>query len=113
MKAAQESSDRSDCAASSFNYEEFFSVLMYYGHMSKDEILHSSRRFLYAIYQNYVNRACENLGVPNKDEDDNELSESDYPSEFVSFTQAEREKAIAESGETDSDFLNKFVSIGI
>lgn len=112
MIAAQDGSDRSDCAASSFSYEELFSVLMYYGNMSKGDILNSSRKFLYAIYQNYVRRACENVGV-NPDGDspksgETPLSDSDYPSEFISFSQAEREKMIAESGESDEDFIKKF-----
>lgn len=111
MIAAQDSSDRSDCAASSFSYEELFSVLMYYGNMSKQEILKSSRKFLYAIYQNYVRRACENVGVnPDKDEEQ-QLTDNDYPSEFVTFSQAEREKAIEESGESDEDFLKKFAQL--
>ena len=81
---------------------------MYYGNMSKSEILSSSRKFLYAIYQNYVRRACENVGVnPDKDSD-TQLSDSDYPAEFVSYSQAQREKMIKESGESDEDFLKKF-----
>ena len=111
MIAAQDGSDRSDCAASSFSYEEMFSILMYYGNMSKSEILGSSRKFLYAIYQNYVRRACENVGVnPDKADEngDTQLSEKDYPSEFISYSQAQREKMIEESGESDEDFINKF-----
>lgn len=110
MIAASDSSDRSDGAASSISYEELFSVLMYYGNMSYEEIMTKSRKFLLAIYQQYPRRACENLGVsPDKDKDDDvTLSDSDYPSEFVSFSQAEREKAIEESGETDEDFIKKF-----
>lgn len=115
MTAVQNGSDRSDCTASSLTYEELFSVLMYYGHMSKHDILHSSRKFLTAIYQNYVKRACENLGVsPDSDNKDDGtprktvLTEEDYPSEFVSFTQAQREKMIEESGESDIDYLSKF-----
>ena len=86
---------------------------MYYGKMSKSEILNSSRKFLFAIYQNYVNRACENLGVSpdNKKEGETKLSESDYPSEFISFSQAEREKMINESNESDDDFLKKFPKV--
>lgn len=81
---------------------------MYYGNMSKSEILSSSRKFLYAIYQNYVRRACENVGVnPDKDSD-TRLSDSDYPAEFVSYSQAQREKMITESKESDEDFLKKF-----
>lgn len=115
MIAAQDSSDGSDCAAS-LNYEDLFSVLMYYGHMSKDEILHSSRKFLYAIYTKYVDRACENLGVSpdnevNNKQQDTPLTDDDYPSEFVSFTQAQREKYIKESNESDEDFIKKFSTI--
>lgn len=86
---------------------------MYYGNMSKEDILNSSRKFLFAIYQNYVKRACENLGVnpDGKKDGDTQLSENDYPSEFVSFSQAERERAIKESGESDNDFLKKFSTI--
>lgn len=115
MKAAQDSSDRSACAASSFDYEDFFSVLMYYGHMSKDDILNSSREFLVGIYQKYVKRACENLGVSEDDGDvesntpgKTTLTDADYPKEFISFTQAQREKEIKESGITDEQFLSRF-----
>lgn len=113
MIAASDGSDRSDDAASSISYEELFSVLMYYGNMSYEEIMNKSRRFLLAIYQQYPRRACENLGVsPDKDKNDEvTLSDSDYPSEFVSFSQAEREKAIKESGETDEEFIKKFAVI--
>lgn len=113
--AVQDGSDRSDCTASSLSYEELFSVLMYYGHMSKYDILHSSRKFLIAIYQQYVKRACENLGVSSEPDGQNDgtpgktlLTENDYPSEFMSFTQAQREKSIEESGISDSDFLSRF-----
>lgn len=113
MIAASDSSDRSDDAASSISYEELFSVLMYYSNMSYDEIMSKSRKFLFALYHQSYRRACENLGVnPDKDKkDDSTLSDSDYPSEFVSFSQAEREKAIKESGETDEDFINKFSTL--
>lgn len=83
--------------------------------MSKDEILHSSKKFLLAIYQNYVKRACENLGVSSEsDENDNntigktQLTEADYPTEFISYTQAQREKYVAESGMSDKEFLSQF-----
>lgn len=113
MIAASDSSDRSADAASSISFEDLFSVLMYYGHMSYEEILSKSRKFLFAIYHQSYRRACENLGVnPDKDKnDDSVLSDSDYPSEFLSFSQAEREKAIKESGETDEEFINKFASL--
>lgn len=112
--AVSDGSDRSDGTASSLTYEELFSVLMYYGHMSKHDILHSSRRFLTAIYQSYVKRACENLGVsPDSDGKDKkpgetQLTEDDYPTEFISFSQAQREKMIKESGISDTDFLANF-----
>lgn len=61
-----------------------------------------------------MKRACENLGVPyendpsNMDLREKQLTESDYPSEFISFTQAQREKEISESGMSDKDFLSQF-----
>lgn len=86
---------------------------MYYGNMSKQDILNSSRKFLYAIYQEYVNRACENLGVSNNpqqaeqadDFNGTPLTDADYPSEFVTFTQEQREQAVAESELSDEDFM--------
>lgn len=108
MIAAQDDSDRSDCAASSLTYEEMFSVLMYYTSMKQEDILKHSRKFLIAIYQQYIRRACENLGVDPDKNEKNELKDSDYPSEFVSYSQAEREKMIEQSGESDEDFLKKF-----
>lgn len=112
MIAAQDGSNGSDCAASSLTYEELFSVLMYYGHMSKTDILNSSRRFLFSVYKNYVKRAYENLGIsPDGDsnsKDKTQLTDDDYPSEFVSFSQAQREKAISESGISDEEYLNSF-----
>lgn len=88
---------------------------MYYGHMSKNDILHSSRKFLYSIYQQYVKRACENLGVSSDGESDSDysdgktqLTESDYPAEFFSISQEQREKEISESGISDEEYLNSF-----
>lgn len=76
-----------------FDYCDFFSVLMYYGNMSKSEIMTHSRAFLHGIYRMYVKRACENLGVSSSGESDDideangqvqqcGLSESDYPTSF-------------------------------
>lgn len=114
MIASQSGSDRSDCGASSLSYEEFFSVLTYYG-MSKSDILNSSRKYLYGIYQQYVKRACENLGVsPDGDSGADggagttKLSDSDYPSEFFSISQEQRDKDIEESGVSDEEFLSRF-----
>lgn len=109
MKAAQDGYDRSACAASSMNYADFFSVLMYYGHMSKYDIMHSSRAFLYSIYQKYADRACENLGIANennKDENGNTitLTEEDYP-DYLRTNKAVQED---NDGLTDEDFLKKF-----
>ncbi len=94
------------------DYEDFFSVLMYYGHMSKEEIMNSSRQFLYAIYGKYGKRACENLGVsPDGDKDgsgdDGPIKDSDYPSEFVRLTPKERKKAAEEFKDT-ADFMRQF-----
>ncbi len=81
---------------------------MYYGHMSKDEIKHSSRRFLFAIYQNYVKRACENLGVSADEEKQVDMSEDEYPSEFKKFSKKERDEYIDDSGMSDEEFLAQF-----
>lgn len=88
------------------DYAEFFSVLMYYGHMSKAEIMNSSMPFLLGIYKQYAKRACENLGVSPDSENDEEeygntqLKESDYPTEF-------RKLSSTDYGSTD-DFLKQF-----
>lgn len=92
------------------DYEDFFSVLMYYGHMSKQDIMNSSRPFLYGIYKNYAKRACENLGVspdPNDEDSDTPLKESDYPKEFKKVSKEEREK-LAKKYSSDEDFLSQF-----
>ncbi len=111
MALADNGSDRSNASASSFKYEEFFSVLMYYYNMTQEDILNRSRPFLNALYQEYINRACENLGVsPTQDDEETnkQLKDSDYPSEFVSFSQAQREKMIEESGISDEEYLKQF-----
>lgn len=71
-----------------FDYREFFSVLMYYYGMSKDEILNHSRGFLHGLYRMYSKRACENLGISsskenNEDDDDATEDETGYPKQFV------------------------------
>ncbi len=107
MKASASSSDRGNAGAS-LNFDELFSVLMYYAHMSKSDIMNSSRRFLFAIYRNYVKRACENLGVASEGEDEDSLSEEEYPSEFKTFSQKEREEYVSESGMSDAEFMAQF-----
>lgn len=81
----------------------------YYG-MNTEEINSHSRKFLYALYSRYPNRAAENLGVSLKDKDgeDNELTDKDYPSQYKRFTQEERDKYIEESNMTDDEFLAQF-----
>lgn len=64
------------------DYAELFSVLMYYYGMSKDEIMARSRRFIYALYEQYVKRACENLGVSPSKKDSEENTEDTYPQDF-------------------------------
>lgn len=69
---------------------------MYYGGMSKQEILGSSRPFLMAIYGKYVSRAYENLGT-SADKIDEETGEvktlgsGDYPLQLAELTQKARE----------------------
>lgn len=113
MKAASSETSADDAAEDEdIDFADFFSVLMYYGHMSKQDILNSSRPFLYEIYKKYGYRACENLGVsPHTDEnehsDKTQLTESDYPIEFKKLSKAEREQSLSEFKNTD-DFMALF-----
>lgn len=112
MKAPSSDSSVDDGAEDfQLDYEEFFSVLMYYGHMSKSDIMNSSRPFLYGIYKQYGKRACENLGVSfnDKDEDPSSsaLKESDYPKEFKKLSAKDRD-AFASKFESDEDFFSGF-----
>lgn len=106
-----------------FDYSDFFSVLMYYGHMNKDEIMNHSRAFLHGIYQTYYERVKENLdiayfsgGKDNADSKDEkvevpyagqcELSASDYPTEF---TKLPPKNAVLDSTpEKTREFLSGF-----
>ena len=107
MKASADSSDRGDAGAS-LNYIELISVLMHHENMSKSEIMNSSRRFLYAVYQNYVKRVCEDLGVSSDPEEDDKLSEEDYPTQFKKPTKEERAKHISETELSDEEYLAQF-----
>lgn len=127
MKASPSSTSEDDEAENNdstlvFDYADFFSVLMYYAHMSKDEILNHSRAFLHGIYRMYAKRACENLGVSptsetESEEDtatsenisltDYELNSSDYPTEFTKLP-PKPNKAIENSPEKTRDFLASF-----
>lgn len=78
---------------------------MYYGHMSKDDIMHSSRLFLTGIYRQYINRAKENLGVSDKNAD--EETENDYPTEFFKLPMKDREETLKEFSGTE-DFMRIF-----
>lgn len=80
---------------------------MYYTPMQAQDIVKHSRSFLYAIYQKYPNRACENLGVSSSEEE-TDLSEEEYPSEFKKFSKNERQEYIENSGITDEEFLAQF-----
>lgn len=106
MKASlSDTSEDSD--AFELDYEDFFSVLMYYGKMSKEEIYGSSRPFLYGIYKKYGKRACENLGVSADSEKDEgnktELTDADYPAKFEKLFPVEREQK-----QSASDYLKDF-----
>ena len=87
---------------------------MYYGKMSKESIMNSSRPFLYAIYQKYAKRACENLGVSPSGNDDEEESESsgmlrdeDYPTEFHKISDIDRQETM-NSLTSDPEFMRQF-----
>lgn len=104
MSASSSDASKGDDADFELDYAEFFSVLMYYGHMSKKEIMNSSMPFLICIYKQYVKRACENLGVSSNNEDEEEsntqLKESDYPTDF-------RKLSLPNFSNTD-EFLEQF-----
>lgn len=93
-----------------FDYRDFFSVLMYYGHMSKEEILNSSRPFLHGIYRMYAKRACENLGVssdPAEEEGLDGLTKNDYPSDFGKLNPSGKVESSPAFSSTE-DFLSLF-----
>lgn len=111
MKASDSDASEDDEANEfEFDYAEFFSVLMYYGHMSKEEIMNSSMPFLLGIFKQYSKRACENLGVSSDSDDEEinntELKESDYPIEFRKLS-ADKEKELSKYESAD-DFLKQF-----
>lgn len=127
MKASPSSTSEDDEAENDtdeplvFDYADFFSTLMYYAHMSKDEILDHSRAFLHGIYRMYYKRACENLGVSDKPKDDDEeepeqeaffpgqyeLRKDDYPTEFYKLP-PKPNKPIDSSPEKTREFLASF-----
>ncbi len=87
---------------------------MYYGHMSKESIMNSSRPFLYGIYRKYAKRACENLGVSPGGEDEYEvgeetLTEEDYPTEFHRISDTDRKQTM-DSLTSDPEFMRQFGS---
>lgn len=110
-----------DSKETTFDYSDFFSVLMYYGHMSMDEIMNHSRAFLHGIYRMRFERVRENLDLAylsfgNKDEENKEvgqetysgqyeLSASDYPSEF---TKLPPKHLIESTPEKTREFLSGF-----
>ena len=109
MKAPSSDSSEDDGAEEiELDYEDFFSVLMYYGHMSKQDIMNSSRPFLYGIYRNYVKRACENLGVSADGETDENGDE--YPKDFGKLTPDEKKKRDEYLGQfkDSNDFMSQF-----
>lgn len=89
---------------------------MYYYGMSKEDIMHSSRPFLYRLYSKYVKRACENLGVsPSGEEDEVESNESvmlrdeDYPTDFHRITDMDRKETMSNLT-NDPEFMRQFGS---
>lgn len=103
----EEASEVGDAEEFDFDYSDFFSVLMYYGKMSKEDILNSSRPFLYAVYKQYGKRACENLGVSPDNEKEEQVDEEEYPSMFKKLTPKERENGLKEF-ENSEDFMKIF-----
>lgn len=120
MKASSSEASNEDGADDEeleFDYRDFFSVLMYYAHMSKEDIMNSSRQFLYGIYRVYVKRACENLGVSpdSKKEEETDIEEEseveietdDYPTQFRKLAPRERGAARDDYSSTQ-EFLSQF-----
>lgn len=112
MKAPSSDASQDDGAEEEidFDYRDFFSVLMYYGHMSKEEIMNSSRPFLHGIYRMYAKRACENLGVssePAEEEGLDGLTQSDYPSNFGKLNTSGKIEDTPNFGSTE-DFMAQF-----
>lgn len=103
-----------------FDYCDFFSVLMYYAHMSKDEIMRHSRAFLHGIYRTYVKRACENLGVSSDREEDDDIDEenaqaskygltaADYPESFSKLPPRNNGSVVVGDASKTRDFLSGF-----
>lgn len=84
---------------------------MYYYSMSHEDILNHSRRFINALYKQYIQRACENLGVSSK-ENTEELSEEDYPDDFGERPSSWREQPRIEV-ENTQDFMALFDDMGM
>lgn len=128
MKAPSSSEEEEDDGAKEnqkeedivFDYSDFFSVLMYYGHMSTDEIMNHSRAFLHGIYRVHHSRIKENLSIAyfssGKEEAESndsvdesvgqyELSASDYPTEF---TKLPPKHMIESTPEATREFLSGF-----
>lgn len=114
MKAPSSDASEDDGALEEigFDYQDFFSVLMYYGHMSKEEIMKSSRPFLHGIYRMYAKRACENLGVSSEPEEETSidgLTQHDYPSNFGKLNPS-GEVEDTPAFESTEDFMKMFPS---
>lgn len=83
---------------------------MYYYSMSHEDILNHSRHFINTLYKQYVQRACENLGISSK-ENTEELSEEDYPTDFGQRPTNWRE--LPEGISNTKDFMSLFEGMGI
>ncbi len=81
--------------------------------MSHEEIMNHSRRFINALYKQYIQRACENLGVsPNDEENPAELSDNDYPEDFGKLQYISREQSKMAT-ENPNDFMSLFGDMGM
>ncbi len=98
-------------------YDELFSALRYYAGMNKQEILTSSRAYLMSLYSRYVKRACENLGVPSDNEQDQQnqkqngksmLKSNAYPRDLKKEYELAKAAAEAPVVPLDTDFLSTF-----
>ena len=115
MKRGAAKSGNASQEGEPLDYAEFFSALRYYAGMSKQEILTSSRAYLTELYARYVKRACENLGVPSDEKEEDKqsnakgkLSASAYPRDLKADMELAKKAAETPPTPLDVDFLNGF-----
>lgn len=92
------------------------SSLMYYTNLSKEDIMHSSRAYLYELYAKSAYRAADNLGVDPDANPENDsalrktkLTADDYPNDIPKIGNITEEAlAKTEDPKLDIEFLSQF-----